>query len=180
MTNRSPGSQSKSQVQHLQAAPSKPRRPSGTWFGAVLLVCLLALLPARPAWGVIRDGGIDPANLGKGDWIVTMTDATNRLGGHINSVTNENSLMLFYKSLGVRYIVIKAATSNYLFKGCYTFPQFNSNVVNIAHTHGIKVFGYNRSYGGDIPGEIAISDHVFPPSLDQISVITCCLLRQSA
>jgi len=132
------------------------------WCGAWLLVCLLA----SPAWGVIRDGGIDPANLGKGEWIVTMTDATNRLGGHVNSVTNENSLMLFYKSIGVRYIIIKAATSNYLFTGCYNFPQFNSNVVNIAHSHGIKVFGYNRSYGGDIPGEIEISDYVFREGAD--------------
>ncbi len=82
------------------------------------------------------------------------------------SVTNENSLMLFYKSVGVRYIMVKAATSNYLFNGSYSFPQFNSHLVNIAHAHGILIFGYNRSYGGDIPGEIAISDYVFNQGAD--------------
>jgi hypothetical protein len=48
---------------------------------------------------VIRDGGIDPANLGKGDWIYYTSMATNKLGGNVSSVTNENSLMLFYKSV---------------------------------------------------------------------------------
>jgi len=74
--------------------------------------------------------------------------------------------MLFYKSVGVRYIMVKAATSNYLFNGSYSFPQFNSNLVNTAHAHGILVFGYNRSYGGDIPGEIAISDYIFNQGAD--------------
>ncbi len=116
--------------------------------------------------GQIRDGGIDPWNLGKGDWIYYMSMATNHLGGNVMSVTNESSLMLFYKSVGVRYIMVKAATSNYLFNGSYSFPQFNSNLVNIAHAHGILIFGYNRSYGGDIPGEIAISDYVFKEGAD--------------
>ena len=64
--------------------------------------------------GQIRDGGIDPWNLGKGDWIYYMSMATNRLGGNVSSVTNETSLMLFYKSVGVRYIIVKAATSDLL------------------------------------------------------------------
>src|ERR1051325_5778304 len=92
---------------------------------------LMFLLPALAASGQIRDGGIDPWNLGKGDWIFSMTDATNRLGAHVNSVTNEASMMLFYKSVGVRYLIIKAATSDTLFRGCYSGPQFTSNLVNI-------------------------------------------------
>ena len=74
--------------------------------------------------------------------------------------------MLFYKSLGVRYIIVKAATSDYLFNGSYSFPQFTSSLVNIAHAHGILIFGYNRSYGENIPGEIAISDYVFNQGAD--------------
>ena len=108
-----------------------------------------------------RDGGINPGNLGKGDWIYFMRDATNKLGGNVASVTNENSLMLYYKSQGIRYFIVKAATSDYLFNGSYAFPQFTSNLVNIAHAHGLLIFGYNRSYGSNVPGEIAISDYVF-------------------
>ncbi|MGI8964861.1 MAG: hypothetical protein ACR2H1_02100, partial [Limisphaerales bacterium] len=63
---------------------------------ALTIFCLCQVASA-----VIRDGGIDPANLGKGDWIYSMKDATNQLGGHIPSVTNEVSLMKYYKSIGV-------------------------------------------------------------------------------
>ena len=38
-----------SRIQLSQARNSKPLRPPTTWFGALLLVCLLALLPASPA-----------------------------------------------------------------------------------------------------------------------------------
>src|SRR5690242_13910022 len=83
----------------------------------------------------IRDGGVDPSNLGKGDWIYSITDATNQLGGHVSSVTNENSLMLFYKSQGIRYCIVKAGTATNLFTACYAFPQFSSNLCRIAHTN---------------------------------------------
>src|SRR5437773_12190650 len=85
---------------------------------------------AGEAFAAIRDGGIDPANLGKGEWIYYMSDATNRLGGNVSSVTNEASLMQFYRSQGIRYVIIKAATSDLLFNGSYSFPQFTSAQVN--------------------------------------------------
>src|ERR1035441_2535510 len=90
----------------------------------------------------LRDGGIDPKNLGKGVRICSMMDATNKLGGHVASVTNVNSLMQFYKSVGIRYFIVKAATSDKLFGDCYAGPQFTSNIVNTAHSNGIAVFGY--------------------------------------
>src|ERR1017187_9795836 len=77
-----------------------------------------------------RDGGIDPKNLGKGVWIYSMMDATNKLGGLVASVTNVNSLMQFYKNVGIRYFIVKAATSDKLFGNCYAGPQFTSNIVN--------------------------------------------------
>ncbi len=133
----------------------------------LLLVCVfLAGAFAVSLPGQIRDGGIDPYNLGKGDWIYYMSDATNRLGGNVSSVTNENSLMLWYKSQGIRYIIIKAATSDQLFKGSYAFPQFTSNLVNTAHANNILIFGYNRSYGSNVVGEVAISDYVFQQGAD--------------
>ena len=133
---------------------------------ALTLGGLLAAISASGQSFPIRDGGINPANLGKGDWIYFMNAATNKLGGNVASVTNENSLMLYYKSQGIRYFIVKAATSDYLFNGAYTFPQFNSNLVNIAHAHGLLIFGYNRSYGSNVLGEIAISDYVFRQGAD--------------
>ena len=79
-----------------------------------LLLLLLAGL-SLSSFAQIRDGGIDPWNLGKGDWLYSVSDATNKLGNHVSSVTNENSLMLFYKSQGIRYMIVKAATSGHAF-----------------------------------------------------------------
>src|SRR6476646_10212671 len=72
---------------------------------AILLAFLFQAMAISLAFAQIRDGGIDPWNLGKGDWIYFMSQATNKLGNNISSVTNENSLMLFYKSQGIRYVI---------------------------------------------------------------------------
>lgn len=130
-----------------------------------LLVGLILLL-AMSSPGQIRDGGIDPKNLGKGVWIYSMKDATNKLGGHITAVTNINSLMAYYKSAGLRYCIIKSATGDKLFGDCTTGGQLTSNLVNIAHTNGIWVFGYNRSSGSNIVGEVAMADYVFNQGAD--------------
>jgi hypothetical protein len=140
------------------------RRTSFTLSAAALLLSFLCSAP--PGRAQIRDGGIDPWNLGKGDWIYYMSMATNRLGQNVASVTNETSLMLFYKSVGVRYIMVKAATSDTLFNGSYSLPQFNKHLVDVAHANGILIFGYNRSYGENVPGEIAISDYIFNQGAD--------------
>src|SRR6476646_2648381 len=99
-----------------------------------LSFCAHVFFPIRGA-AQLRDGGIDPWNLGKGDWVYSISDATNKVGGRYNGVTNENSLMLFYKSQGIRYFVVKAGTGASLFNGCYSFPQFTSALCNIAHTN---------------------------------------------
>src|SRR5438477_8756336 len=125
------------------------------------LFFFLSFFLCKNGLAVVRDGNIDPANLGKGDWIYSMTDATNKLGGHVSSVTNETSLMLFYKSQGIRYMIVKAATSDRLFNGCYSLPQFTSNLVSIAHSNGILAFAYNRSYGANVTGEVAIVNYLF-------------------
>jgi hypothetical protein len=114
----------------------------------------------------VRDGGVDPANLGKGVWIYSIVDATNKLGGHVASVTNLNSLMQFYKSAGLRWCVVKAGTSDQLFGDCLSGPQFTTNLVNAAHTNGLFCFGYNRSYGSNIVGEISIANYVFNQGAD--------------
>src|ERR1051326_9209990 len=131
---------------------------------------VVLFLPLALAWqqarGELREGGIDPGNLGKGDWIYCVSDATNHLGGHVAYVTNENSLMHFYRSQGIRFVVVKAATSDQLFDGCGKGPQFTRSLVNAAHQNGLWIFGYNRSYGAHVKGEVAIADYVFHQGAD--------------
>jgi hypothetical protein len=130
---------------------------------SVLLLCFFNY----SASAVIRDGGIDPANLGKGEWIYSVKDATNRLGGHISSVTNEVSLFKYYKNIGVRYVMIKMGTGSTNYGGCYASPhQVTVNLCNIARTNGVWVFGYTRSYGSDLAGESALVDSVFNNGAD--------------
>jgi hypothetical protein len=128
----------------------------------LLLLCLLCL----EARSELRDGGVDPANLGKGDWIYCVSDATNKLGGHIGAVTNETSLMQFYRGQGIRYLVVKAATSDQLFNGCLKTPQFTKSLVGAAHESGLWIFGYNRSSGANVKGEIAVANYVFHQGAD--------------
>ena len=132
----------------------------------VVLTCAVFILSFSSS-GQIRDGGIDPWNLGKGDWIYSVKDATNRLGGHISSVTNEVSMMQYYKSIGVRYLIIKMGTGSTNYSGCYATPhQVTPRLCQIAKTNGVWIFGYTRSYGSDVAGESALADSCFNNGAD--------------
>jgi hypothetical protein len=63
------------------------------------------------------------------------------------------------------FVVVKAGTgaTNYPTDGA---PQFTVELVNKAHAAGLKVFGYTRSYGSDIPGEIALVASVYDKGAD--------------
>jgi len=113
----------------------------------------------------IRDGGVDPSNLGKGDWIYILSNAINQLGGSAPSVTDLASLMAYEKNLGVQYLIIKAADGSSRFPSDAN-PQFTSDVVNAGHEAGLKVFAYNFSYGTDIPGEINMANYAYGQGAD--------------
>jgi hypothetical protein len=130
---------------------------------AAILVMMSLVIGGRAQ---VRDGGVDPRNLGKGVWIYSMVDATNKLGGHVPGVTNENSLMLHFRNAGIRHMIVKAATSITLFGDCRPGPQFTSNLVATAHANGLHIFGYNRSFGSNIVGEVAVADYVFNQGAD--------------
>ncbi len=181
MTNKVAGVSPKSSVQGSttnRAAHTRLRilrHPSEAVIGVVLLALAFVCMPAGPALGVIRDGGIDPANLGQGGWLYLMHDATNHLSpNYVAAVTNENSLFLYLKNQGLNYVIIKAGltnlsahTTNY-WDSAYstTSPVFNNNLVDIAHANGLKVFGSNRSADVDIPGELWIVTNVFNQGAD--------------
>jgi hypothetical protein len=113
----------------------------------------------------IRDGGINPKNLGKGEWIYILPNAVNQMGGHVPGVTNLASLMAYQKNLGCEYLIIKAGDSGNKFPSNVS-PQFTSTVVDAGHAAGLKIFGYVFSYGTDIAGEIALADYVFNQGAD--------------
>ncbi len=102
------------------------------------------------------DNGVDPWNLQKGDWVYVLSTATNKLGGNVTSVTNVQSLMNYEKSQGMNFIVIKHGEGSTNFPSAGS-PQFTASVVNAAHTAGLKIFGYTRSYGVNINGEIQVA-----------------------
>jgi Purple acid Phosphatase, N-terminal domain/Fibronectin type III domain len=101
------------------------------------------------------DNGIDPANLGKGDWIYFLSSATNKLGGNVPSVTSVATLMSYEKSQGMSYIVVKAGDAGTEFPA--SNPQFTTSLVNAAHTAGLKIFAYSRSWGTNVNSEITLA-----------------------
>ncbi len=131
------------------------------------LLALALCLFIQPARAVIRDGGIDPANLGKGDWVYYLSALTSGMGGNVPSVTNIASFMAYEKSQGIRYIIVKAASGSVLYPSDAS-PQFTTSLVNAAHAAGLLIFGYNRSGQGgvDVAGEVAVADFVFNQGAD--------------
>jgi hypothetical protein len=140
------------------------------------LLCRVGLFLAsllffiQPASAVIRDGGVDPENLGQGGWIYILKDATNHLApSGVLSVTNELTLFKYLKNQGLSYVIVKAGTSNVLWTGSSNTnlsPMFTKKLVDAAHVNGLKIFGSNRSWGNDVPGEAAIADYVFQQGAD--------------
>ena len=74
-----------------------------------LLLCLVAG-PSVPA--VVFDGAVDPANLGKGDWIYVLANETNQLEGTVSAVTNVQSLMYYEASQGMQWVTVKASSGS--------------------------------------------------------------------
>lgn len=136
------------------------------WAGLCLGLVLLFRLCVAGAEVPIRDGGINPANLGKGDWIWYVSWATNKLGGAVPEVVNLPTLMNYYKARGLQFIIVKAGTGSTNFNGGGPGPQFNSNLVHHAHAAGLLIFAYTRSYDDDVPGEIAMASNCFAVGAD--------------
>ena len=128
---------------------------------------MLALQLLHTAAGSpIRDGGIDPANLGRGDWLYQLDDAVNKCNGNVPAVTDVPSLMVYLKNQGLRYVIVKAGTGTNLFSTTGFSPQFTSSLVGAAHDAGLWIFGYSRSYATNTTGEAGIADYVFQQGAD--------------
>lgn len=91
-------------------------------------------------------GGVDPYNMGKGDWIWQIPSAQTN-----TNTTNVTDLAKFLKSKGMKWIIVKAGDAN---DGPVTGSwknNFNKTVIDAFHAQGIKIFGYHFTYGGVFP-----------------------------
>ena len=87
---------------------------------------------------VLLDNNVDPANLGKGDWIWQMPATETRLG-----VSTVQDVINYEKSLGMQWITVKCGDGHSI------WSQFTTDLVTRAHNSGLKVFGWAYTYGNN-------------------------------
>src|SRR5688572_18891155 len=104
---------------------------------ARLFVAFCSLVILGNAKAKVMENGVDPENLGKGDWIYFLSDAVKQLGGNVPAVTNLTSLMEYYKEVGMSFVAIKAGTGGKEFPTGN--PQFTPEFIEAAHAAGLKV-----------------------------------------
>lgn len=120
---------------------------------------------------MIRDGGIDPANLGKGGWV-------------LESLADPDSYFAAMKAQGFRYVMVKAGRATNLWTGNWNVwaspanpagAMFNSTLVQSAHNNGLLIFASNRSGNDTAPftidateigGEVDLGDYCFNQGAD--------------
>src|SRR3954449_10485975 len=95
---------------------SRLRRPSSVMIEPLEARRLLAVQPGQLV------GGVDPYNMGKGDWIWQISSAMTNTG-----TTTVPELMTYLKNRGMKWIVVKAGDANNgPVKGTWT--QFNKTL----------------------------------------------------
>ncbi len=133
--------------------------------GRTGVVALLLWITTGASLAQIRDGGIDPKNMGRGTWIYILPNAINGLGGNVPSVNSLSNLMTYFKNQGLQYVILKAAQADTVFTSGGN-PQFTPAVVAAGHAAGLKVFGYIYTTGANVPGEILMADYIFQQGAD--------------
>lgn len=121
-----------------------------------VLALIFAFLSFSDLQARMMDNGVDPANLGKGEWIYILPDAIDGMNGRVPSINSIPTMMTYLTNQGVHHIIVKAGTGSEEFPSASN-PQFTASLVNAAHAVGIKIFGYTRSNGTNVPGEIALA-----------------------
>ncbi len=94
--------------------------------------------PAAGAKVPIRDNGVDPYHLGKGDYVWIPSAGVNN-----NGFANLQQLIDFEKSKGMKYLVVKSSQSDAGFTG-----NFTSDLVTRCHKAGLKIFAFPYAIGG--------------------------------
>jgi hypothetical protein len=104
-----------------------------------VLVIALGFLSASPL--VTQNtmaGGVNPAALGKGDWIYKMPDTESRLG-----VATTQAVINYEAGMGMQWITVKCADG----ADTNDWSQFNPTLIAQAHAAGLKIFGWAYVYG---------------------------------
>ncbi len=86
----------------------------------------------------LLDNNVNPANLGKGDWIWQMSTTMTHLG-----VTTIQQVVDYEKNLGMQWITVKCGD------GGSIYSQFSSDLITRAHADGLKIFGWAYTYGNN-------------------------------
>src|SRR6185437_8362363 len=82
-------------------------------------------------------GGIDTNNMGKGDWIVSVSSAQASTG-----TSSVQGLVDYLKARGMKWVAVRAGDGNTL------LSQFTADLVTRVHADGMKIFGYQQIYDG--------------------------------
>jgi hypothetical protein len=99
---------------------------------------------------------VDPYNMGKGDWVWTLSSARSNTGTSTNL-----ALFQYLKNKGMRWVIVKGADGT---SSTYGSTQFNAQLVTDAHNAGLKIFAYQYVYGSDPAGEAAAAKAVISRS----------------
>ena len=99
-----------------------------------------------PQTSGLLDHGVDPADLGKGDWIWQMPQTETHLG-----VSSVQAVIDYEKGMGMQWVTVKCGD------GANVWSQFNADLVTRAHTAGLKIFGWAYAYGNNVAGEISVA-----------------------
>ncbi len=100
--------------------------------------------PSRPRQMLYS--GVDPTNLGKGDWIWQIPACQTALG--VNSV---QGIIDYEVARGMKWITVKCGD------GSSIWTQFNADLITRAHNAGLKIFGWAYVYGNSVQGEINVA-----------------------
>ncbi|HZQ47401.1 MAG TPA: hypothetical protein VFC07_10345, partial [Verrucomicrobiae bacterium] len=100
------------------------------------------------------DNGVEPDNLGKGDWIWVVPNAEANVGA-----SDVQGLVNYEKSKGMRFVIVKGAD------GGQVWSQFTSDLVTRFHAAGIKVFAFQYVYGsyygsGQVAAEVSAANYL--------------------
>lgn len=90
--------------------------------------------------------GVDPTNLGKGDWIWQISACQTALG-----VGSVQGIIDYQVARGMKWITVKCGD------GGSIWTQFNADLITRAHNAGLKIFGWAYVYGNNVQGEINVA-----------------------
>jgi hypothetical protein len=103
-------------------------------FIAGTFLSLLIFCAPCAASGLVN--GVDPNNLGHGDWIWVISSCESALG-----VATPQAVIDYEASRGMQWVTVKAGD------GVNEWSQWNSALITEAHAKGLKIFAWVYAYG---------------------------------